>query len=137
MIEFGTPFGLPAERNDDAHLIGVDDPGFGVTDLQSRLDTRARPATLEDFTSLRRPVSARRRPPPQVAAFDPPPLDVRRQKGHERFDVAADGGVESPLNAFCVGVGRHGFTRSTSGSGSVGSVSRSVMPRLSAEAWRT
>jgi hypothetical protein len=81
----------PAQGDDDADLIGGDHAGFGGGDLQSRVDAGPGLATLEDFTSLRRTVSARSRPPPQVTAFNAPPFEVGRQQRHERFYIAIDG----------------------------------------------
>jgi hypothetical protein len=63
-MDFAAEVDLPSERDDYAGLTSGHDMGFGVGDLQSWLDARAGLTTLENFTSLRRTVSARSGPPP-------------------------------------------------------------------------
>jgi hypothetical protein len=48
---------------------------------------------------------ARRRAPPQVAALDSPPFEVRGHRHDERLDIATDRSVQDVLYALDIGLG--------------------------------
>ena len=54
----------------------------------------------EDLTGLIGTVSARSSTPPEMASLDTPPFEVRSEKRDQWLDIAADRGIERPLDPF-------------------------------------